>query len=567
MNSNTQMGRIARRGHAIAVSFLVALALGGFGAGSLGCLGDKPSEAYFVKVDRDTTTALYELGLDDESYAAVVAMLGAEPAGLGSIGPRENGEMIVRFEMAPAVQSSFVDQLLAFQAGVGDAPEELSIFIGDETTAVGLLLPAVQSVRASGVHRDENDRVAVFFEVSGGDGKVEAFSGPMPARPTSNDSFFDISFDFDTIPSNNPAEKSRIDEARGPFETAVAAFGRATLTGTAPTEELAFYYTGSAVEVLIAEEVPAAGVVDVITKDGRPVMRMSVLGAQFTVNQGGTIELSGGEAHVITYTGLENASTDNTAEVALFQSDYQGYDSSAVDLATRNILALKDALAASGNDALTLWHGGAGAGGPVESTRAATTANLVKAVINAFISENLACTMATPDIIKAGKDPVLEGNLDRDIIRRVVKGKTALAALIAPTPGRLHYKLKDVLVSSLGDVPAPEGGDTVAQCNALEALGSALESETINFSTVPAATQAQLETLGTALAKQRAAYLDRLVFEFVTHMNARLPTDVGGEDEWTAAAKTKADILIESLGNEAANGPLMHSAAKELLGQ
>lgn len=528
----------------------------------------KPEQAFFVKVDNETPTQIYELAMDSESLAAVTERLGYAPNGIGSLGARENGEMTIRFDLSPDAQTSFVDQFFTYQAGGGTAPKDFAILIDGGTTAIGLLLPAVQNARASGAHRDKDEFLQLFFEVGGIDGTIEEWSAPLPEPQPKVDSFFDITTEFESVPSSNPAEKALIEAARGPFAVLIAAFGQANQDGTVPTEDLALHFIGAAVEDLADQSVPMAGIIEVLAPDGRPVVRISALDALLVINYiNGTAALEGGDAQVITYTGLENASTDTDAQIALFASDYTSYDSTAVDTAARKILTLKDALLVSGKDALLAWHGGLDDdGSPIAEIKTATVANLVETVINAAVSENLACTMATPDMLKAGKDPAINGGLNRDIIRRTA-GRMALAATIAPHPSRYTLDTKKLLVSSLGETPEPDSGSTSAQCDALASLAAVIVLSDVNLSTIPTSTQTHLEEMGRALTVQRAAYLDRLVFEFVEHMNSRLPTDVGSDEEWTTAAKTKADILIESLGNEATNGPLMQAAAKELLGQ
>jgi hypothetical protein len=494
--------------------------------------------------------ALVEVALDSTSYIEVVDRLGTVPAGLVDLGPRSGAGADVRVELSPGTPTGLFAESVEAMGGAGPLPSDLEITFGTDEHAIGLLLPAVQNLTSLGTDTGADAKPTLFVAMQT-DASTISDVQPLPEEAIV-DSFFDIDYSLvatmSELPDATPDERALIDALPSPVPVQgnlvlVPSDGKLVLAS-----EVALG-TGDQRDLLDAA--PRVSVAfDIRGGDLAPLQRIRVQGERAYGGAGLDILIgnTGGDhsASVITYTGLELASTDADGVRALFEAEYANYTIDGFGRAASLLQPIMDQLDTDPEAALLSW----------QENSSTLLGIYIDLLIDTVDREAMACSMGLPFVVEAGQamDPSFE-------LAAIVEEASTSGDIMSNFREQLAGGSDDIIFGGLGqddvmDKPA-------VTCEAIIAMASALANDPVDGFD-PAKRDALID-LGFAIDSSRAAYLTRLVIDFDEEMAAGAEISDLAASPWPAAAKTKACILIESLGNMAQAAADRHTVQIELV--
>jgi hypothetical protein len=477
------------------------------------------------------TVGLRAVSVDSATYAALVDALGTAPVDVALASDAPDGT--VQVHLAPT--SPLVAMYLADPAGVPSAPPLTITFDDGTSEPVGLLVPAVQKIREAAVHGSSASSaqtagtLAITLEgqatVGGGVrvavGDVTGDGRDAPA------SVFVVGTH---VPGVSPEQRTAMADAFvSPAGVTTASLdsgntGTLILNGlTLPNTELLGRWkaTGATMNLVLD-----------IRSDGGGLTR-------FRMPRAVAPTTGQARAHVKVFDGQTGQPASSDAARAMFDAGYSTFTSDALDTAARALLDYANA----GSMSLAIAQWGTG--------RTQLLADIIVATGpgGAPGYEAMACTAALPTALAVANGLDLTKDENASAAMTVIEATAEVAPKVGLVSG-------GALALQTYGAPAP-AGDAELACAAVHQLASLPDS-------LLTAEGKAIRALSIELSSFDARRLEIELADWIAAMDSIKASP--NENAW-AAAKTKADILVDSLGNASTRTQARWALAADLLGR
>lgn len=421
---------------------------------------------------------------------------------------------------------------LLFQTLLGPGPDamarvpyttpDLAILLGDDDdeAAVGLLLPAVQKATAASVEEDGT----FTFELAG-TGSILPGGEPLQAAGGVNVAAGDVdgfvAGNGENVPLGAGLELSLAAPARFTGSGEARANDRLRLAG--PTNGWPAWFD---------PDQPTWATLDVRVPDGPILHRFRIEPALATL-EGGEVTLGPAKAIYMKVKDIDGESRDGAAEAAMFADSYATYIGRPFVVASTALAEFRDldsGAAPTASQVVAYWE-----------NRGEIVAQLHAAVALAAETQALLCQVALPTTLAGAKAlNAARESLSSDPARAVADTFVALRAVPAPIAGAHSVALEMSAVAG-----SAETATVAPACNAVDSV-AAFRDALGEATGTPDAAADMLVRIATISASPRE--LDGLLVEWVALVDSIVAGTAVDDGAARAAAKAKADLLIETLG-------------------
>jgi hypothetical protein len=496
----------------------------------------------YVQVGGDTYRVI-DLGLDRESYRELSASFGSV-SNVTDLGPSTSGHRELRIHVDAHAPSAVFDFLLSSWNAApvpGTASHHTSFGVllgGGGTQAVGLLLPAVQKFGGVAIEEDGSMAIAIA-----GDGTIQSIDGGVPqATGGVQVAAGDVTGDISGARAGQLLISPLID----------APYFKGTDDGMESTA-IVVARPDTGLPSWLDAETPVAVAIDIREPGGAVLHRFRMASALPDPADDRDITLKPAKAIYMKVNDIEGETTDDSEEAALVATSYAAF-SSRTYVAARGALQSFVAIDASGgtptyDELVAYWA----------TERDSTVAALHAAVAHAADLEGLVCQTAVPATATLatvlGTMP-----LTADSASALATVYEATQALPSPLAGA--YAGGPLAMSALA-AASDTAPDAAPACRALAALAPFADGLIASGSVDP--NKAGYLNQAAALAPSPRV-LDAELVAWVELVDAIVAGTVTDNATARAAAKAKADILIESLSEHEQASSSRYDLAHLLVG-
>jgi len=514
-----------------------------------GCAGDDggggevvhAERPAFVQIGGDAPYRLISLGLDSTTYEEMLGDRDSRP-GLSDLGPSSSGERRVMLKVDSAAPALLYEALLgpepATTSPIALLTPSLAVLLGggDDEEAVALLVPAVQRATAASIEGD-----GTFVIELAGAGDIGPIDEPQAAGGVQV-----AVGDVNGIVGGN-AEGAPLGASMRLSLVSPASFVRGTGGLTSDTVDLVRPYAAD--PTWLDPSRPTWATIDVRDESGAIVHRMRIDPAMAHVSGASTLTLAPAKAAYLKINDIKGESRDGAAEAAMMEASYASYNGRSYTLAIDALTRFTELDPTGGTPAIedvqTYWL-----------DRAQIVGQLHAAVAHAAEHRALLCQVALPSTLAAAKTIADTTSPDLDPANALAATYEALRVVPAPVAGAHVGPLE---LAALAGAPTPPS--VAVACQALDEIGALRDAVAATLASPDLA----LDLVG------RAAFIEGSPLD-LDHAIAAWVKVIDGvtggtltDPEALAAARAKADILIEALGEHASASEQRWMLAQELV--
>lgn len=476
--------------------------------------------AAYVQFGGDTYRVI-DLGLDATTYSELTAPFG-EVAGVADTGPSTSEARDLRIRIDAHAPASIFDFLLASSTPPPGSSLHTSfgVLLGGGTKATALLLPAVQKIQSVSVEEDGSMTIEIAAV-----GTIQSIDGGIPQ------------------------EAGGVQVAVGDVNGLMSGAQAGQLVGSRIVASPYFEGTDDGLTssaVVLARpgtiptwfdfETPVALAVDIRAPGGAILHRFRIESAMPQPDDGLDITLAPAKAAYLKIKDIDPGITDDAEEAALLASSYMSFSSRSY-VAARSKLQAFTAIDPSGgtptfDEVVAYWT----------AERAATITALHDAVAHAADLEGLLCQAAVP-VTGSLATALAAMPLTDDSAPAIATVYEATHTLRDPVAGA--YAGGPLAIASLATAGTSPAADAAPACRALVEV--APFADALVASGAVDANAAYLNQASTLAQSPRS--LDRDLVAWIELVDSIVAGTAVDNNAARAAAKAKADILIESLND------------------
>jgi hypothetical protein len=469
---------------------------------------------------------LISLGLDSATYEQMVRIPGASD--LVDLGPSQSGLREVQLRLDAHGPAPVYEALLG--SGSESALRPLSgggltlLHGGGDAELVALLLPAVQQAREASIMEDGIFviELAAAGDVAPADDGPLEFSGGVRVAAGDVKGFL----------GGNGEEAPPGAQLVVPVQS-VAGFGAAD--DELVSDRIVLGRPPGGMPSWFDFEQPTWAAIDVRQPGGPILHRFRMAEAMPEPDDGLAITLAPAKAGYLKIGDIKGESRDGAAEAQMVEDSYPSYNGRSYLVARSHLEAIVD-----------LWVGTApptlaGVEHQWKIEEGTKVAALHAALVHAAEHQGLVCQVALPETLSVAKAlAARQGGGDEDPSRALATTYEALRALPVPVPGA--QAAGSLQLSARLGAGAVVGAQSACRAmGEVGVLGGALGGDA----------GAAADLLASAAAIPSPRELDRAMIEWLELMDAIEAGIIDDEAAALAAAKAKADSLIESLDRHA----------------
>ena len=484
---------------------------------------DGNDAAPFVQMNGDTYRII-DLGLDAETYRELTGPFGSV-GNVADLGPSATGQREIRIHIDAHAPASIYEMLLTSWSAEpvpGSASHtSFGVLLGGSTQAIGLLLPAVQKFNGVSIEEDGSMTIAIA-----GAGTIQSIDGGVPqAKGGINVAAGDI-HGFMSGERAGQLVSSRL--VASPF-----------LGGSDDglrSEAIVLARPETGLPTWFDFATPVAVAVDIREPDGAILHRFRLAPALPQPDNGLDITLPPAKAGYLKIGDIKGETTDDAQEAALVATSYASFSARTYVAATGKLEAFAMIDPSGGtpsfDDVAAYWA----------TERASTIAALHDAVAHAAEIEGLLCQTAVP-MTATIATALASMPMTPESANAIATVYEATYKLHDPVAGA--YAGGPLAIASLAATAANATADVTPACRALTELAG-FADHLIASGSLDA--KAAYLNSATAVAHSPRA-LDRDLVEWIQLLDAIVAGTVTDNNAARAAARAKADILIESVGD------------------